>query len=703
MKKVSLCFCFSFLVFASVLSAAEYFVSPQGDDAGSGAKEQPFRTVLRARDQIRADQRAGKAGPWVVTLSEGEFPLEQPLEFTTEDSGTEAAPVVYRGQGEKTVLTGGLDITGWKEESEGVWSANLPELDGQPLFFEQFFVNGRRAARSRYPDRGFLKPAGVSEENPMDPKTRRSEVTMQYLVGQPGDLDLLKAIPKEEYRWAQMVLHHNWDTTRRILLDFDAEKNQMTFRGGNMKSWNPWRTSSQYYLENVRTAFNEPGEWFYDGNAKKVLYRPLPGETLAGSRFIVPRPGLNQLILVRGASKEAPVTNLRFENLSFAYSDAARRADMLRAAGIDPAITGDVDKPGPSQYEPMQAAAFTVAVIMVDEARKIVFDGCRFNHLGEYGLWFRNTSECQFVNGDLMDLGAGGVRLGGGRANEKTGIVTCCEKNVIRNCRITNGGRFFAAAVGVWIGNNTMGNEVTHNDIGDFFYTGVSMGWNWGYHGVCFDNHVDFNRIYDIGQGALADMGGVYTLGTLKGSTVCNNVIYNVKSFGYGGWGLYTDEGSEGLRMENNLVYDTTDGSFHQHYGRDNIIRNNILVRSYLNPQRKPEEQPHQLAATRVEEHRSFLFEKNIIYWDRGTAIGYRFDKVKSDIRNNLWWCTTGPVEFQGKTHEQWEAEGKDIGGKVADPLFVDAANNDFRLKPESPAFGMGFRAFDFSQAGAKR
>jgi hypothetical protein len=192
-------------------------------------------------------------------------------------------------------------------------------------------------------------------------------------------------------------------------------------------------------------------------------------------------------------------------------------------------------------------------------------------------------------------------------------------------------------------------------------------------------------------------MGGVYTLGNHAGTRVCNNVIFNVLSYDYGGWGLYPDEGTEGLLMENNLVYDTSDGSFHQHYGKENMIRNNILAFST----------PHQVAITRVEPHLSLTFENNIIYWDstEAKAIGYQSDNAKVDYKSNLWYSVDadgkpGTVDFKGKTHAEWMANGRDAGSLVADPKFVDAKKRDFRLQPDSPALKMGFVPFDFSKAG---
>ena len=158
---------------------------------------------------------------------------------------------------------------------------------------------------------------------------------------------------------------------------------------------------------------------------------------------------------------------------------------------------------------------------------------------------------------------------------------------------------------------------------------------------------------------------------------------------------MYPDEGSTGILFENNLVYDVRDGCVHQHYGRENLFRNNILAFS----------EEGQVAVTRAEPHLSFTFEHNLVYWDEGRLLGYGGWKngAKVALRNNLYWRAEGkPFDFAGKSFADWQAAGNDADSIIADPMFVDAQARDFRLRPESPAEKLGFKPFDFTRAGVQ-
>ena len=101
----------------------------------------------------------------------------------------------------------------------------------------------------------------------------------------------------------------------------------------------------------------------------------------------------------------------------------------------------------------------------------------------------------------------------------------------------------------------------------------------WGYQrSASHDNLIAFNHIHNIGQGLLSDMGGIYTLGVQPGTVIRNNLIHDVRSAHYGGWCIYPDEGSSHLLIENNICYHADREPFHQHYGRENLVLNNIFA-----------------------------------------------------------------------------------------------------------------------------
>ena len=597
----------------------------------------------------------------VVRLPAGDVALSETMVLGPERSGT-----VFKGASDgSTRVTGALRVGPWTDRGGGVWSAPIPAgADGKRVYTETLFVNGRRASRARFPDSGYFHPKGVVVETelPSSPTGWRQTLNL------PADAaEKLAAVSADELAFAQLLVHVKWDVARYPVAAFADGK--LSVDGHQMKKWIRWREEDLYCIENLRSAFDAPGEWFCDTKAGEILYRPLPGEEIKDA--VVPREGLETLVSVDGAS------DVVFEEVTFAFS-------------------APVSGKGPSRIPTSQAAAaVSSAAVTVDRSTNVVFRNCRFEKTGGYALWFRER-----VRGggayscEMSDLGAGGVRIGmhsWKNGEEVTSGVA------VDDCLVANGGGFHPAGVGVLVANAS-DCSIVHNEIRDLFYTGVSLGWSWGYGGSPAQrNTVAFNRIHDLGKRELSDMGGVYTLGASFGTCVSNNVIHSVHSTFYGGWGLYPDEGSEGIVFENNLVYDTDDASFHQHYGRDNVLRNNILVDSSSG----------QVAVTRAEDHRSFTCERNIVIWSAGDAFvrydGTKSERAKIDWRRNLWWRADGVEQFNGTSFAEWRGRVKDEGSVFADPLFADWRVRDFSLDAKSPALALGFVPFDPALAGRRK
>jgi len=178
-----------------------------------------------------------------------------------------------------------------------------------------------------------------------------------------------------------------------------------------------------------------------------------------------------------------------------------------------------------------------------------------------------------------------------------------------------------------------------------------------------------------------------------------HNHIHDVASHGEPdtmrcGWGIYLDEGSSYMLVENNLVYRTTEGGFHQHYGRENVVRNNILAFS----------EGTQTNVTRRERHRSITFERNIVIYDSGDLLGFKGTLWPDDritCASNLYWRTDGqPVDVLGETLEARQARGRDTGSIVADPRFAAPEHDDFTLTPDSPIGWIGFQPFEVPAMG---
>jgi parallel beta-helix repeat protein len=356
----------------------------------------------------------------------------------------------------------------------------------------------------------------------------------------------------------------------------------------------------------------------------------------------------------------------------------------------------DYDMPPEGLISP-QAAVPVRGAVRGEYATDVRVEACRFENLGGYALELGAGAQRWTVErSEMRGMGGGGLRIGepDGRTPDE---FTACRDHVITDNHLHALGRVFAPAVGVIVFQSG-GNRIAHNEINDLYYTAISVGWNWGYQETpCRGNIIEFNHLHHIGQGRLSDMGGVYTLGIQKGTVVRNNLIHDIASYDYGGWGLYTDEGSTGIVLENNIVYGCKSSGFHQHYGRENVVRNNIFAFNVEN----------QLMRTRDEEHLSFHFTNNIVVFDTGRLLGSSWRNNRYVIDGNVYFdlragADPARMDFAGGTWAQWQARGHDRRSVIADPGFENAKARDFRLRADSPALKLGFRPIDISTVGPR-
>ncbi|MCX7825431.1 MAG: right-handed parallel beta-helix repeat-containing protein, partial [Verrucomicrobiae bacterium] len=381
------------------------------------------------------------------------------------------------------------------------------------------------------------------------------------------------------------------------------------------------------------------------------------------------------LVAFKGApSDKKYVEHLRFVGISFQHTDCHIAPDM------------PPDEQGAIERKPLIAA---------EGLRHSVFENCEIAHAGENGLWLDSGCADNVIRRcHIHDLGGGAVFIGP-RAFKDTPELRV-ERNVLDNCFIHHGSRIFLGSQGVWIGKSSF-NRVTHNEICDFHHLGISVGHSWGYApSTAHHNLIAFNHVHHICNGYFSDGGGIYTLGVSPGTVIANNIVHDVvptPQMPVGGTGIYLDEGSSGILVTSNLVYRVGAGAFNQHYGKENLVRNNIFAFGGSNT----------ITCARSEPHLSFTFEGNIGVSSTGqiTSDHYSPLKCKTEFRRNLYWDTSGKEPlFSGVSFAEWQRSGRDRDSRIADPQFYDAARGDFRLKPTSPALAMGFRPIDAGKVG---
>jgi hypothetical protein len=610
------------------------FLSPQGDPppdffvSPAGKDTNPGTKEAPFATVTRArDAARERKKPATIVLRGGTYFLAEPLVFKAEDSGL----LVAAFPGEKPILSAGRPITGWKKGENGLWTAAATGT------FRQLFVDGNRATRARSEIQRVQGEVSLDAQAKF--KAKEGDVKPGWAAR--GDVEV--------------VVLQSWAELRSPIAAIDGTT--VTLAGKcapSNREGNP-----RYWVENAADLLDQPGEWYLDAKAGVVSYKPFDGQD--PSKVEVIAASLPQIVRFEGAK------NVRLKGLTFAHSDWSM---------------------GPKGYTDVQAAYDIPGAVWGDRATSIRLEDCTVAHVGGYGIEFaRGCKDIHVVGCEIVDAGAGGIKIGETSIRKDEADKT--TGNVVTDTHIHDLGSVYPAGVGIWVGHSSK-NTFAHNHIHDAYYSGFSIGWSWGYGpSGAQENLIEQNHVHHIGRGMLADMGGIYTLGTCTGTVIRNNVFHDIQSSTYGGWGIYFDEGSTGVLAENNIAYRCKSNGFHQHYGKENVLRNNVFA---LNSEA-------QIARTRNEAHLTLTFERNIVYWKEGKLLSGDWGGGPFRWEKNLFWNPAGTKGLPA----DWKEKGLDKDSLIADPLFVDPDKGDFTLKPDSPALKLGFQPIDVSKVGPRK
>lgn len=654
------------------LGTHDLIVSPDGNDMNQGTLESPLKTLKAAKDRVKLLKGISDE-TITVWFRGGTYEFTEEVTFDSSD----AENIVYRSYpGEEVVFSGGTEFTNWTQTIINSTRAFVTDVNTNEMYFHSLFKGEERLSVSKWPKTGSFQVSDSKEEDAFDPNNVSGFFALHaaFYAEKVFNFSNLEDVNvRIMHKWCDDILPlHSVDTaTGRIELKKPAAMNI--------------EVGDNFVYENVREALTEPGEWYLDRSEGKLYYIPEKGET--ADNLTLSAPVTEKLLNIDGASG-VTFSGIKFENTDWDFVSGTKwHVDIDKNHPLYANIKYNHTHP--------QAAYETPAAIYITNSSSVNFINCEFKNISNTAVKYDAGSRDSVVKGCLFDqIGGNAIFIDGPfEIPAKTSNID------VTDCHIRYYGRIYNNSIGVLITHAT-DCDIVHNEIHDGWYTAVSVGWNWGYTDNPTNNiKVQNNLIYNIGNGWLSDMGGIYTLGIQPDTVLSGNVIHNVGCYegstGYGGWGIYLDEGSSYITVENNLVYDCSSQSFHQHYGKDNLIKNNIFALS----------EDGQFIITKNEEHNSLFLYNNIFVSDNEVIYKNTTDTDWFIEDSNTYWDYTNAEKvYSGDSTDlgdrvsvsKMKSKGLYNNGVFADPGFKDIENRDFSISVDSPAIDAGFEPWDY-------
>ncbi|MDE6339901.1 MAG: FG-GAP-like repeat-containing protein [Muribaculaceae bacterium] len=545
------------------------YVSTSGNDLSNGSKEAPVATLSHALELVVEKGTVANDIDFHIILAGGTYYLPSTAIISEKIAGNPNSHLYIEAEdGEMPVLSGAIPVAEWRDAGA---AAGLPDIavgkvlvaDVSPTEkqYRQMWVNGNRASKASNHDDLSL-PRIISK----DAEGKGLVVpALTYDFRNPKEVET--TIIQD---WAMNILRVKSIKTEgdRSYLKFGETETEIEFK----RPWPILRADEQSFsnhffkLSNAIELLNRPREWYSDANEGKLYYWPAYGETAENIKVEV--PVLETILAIEG-TKENPVRNVTFRGITFSHSTWMRPAEAGHVALQAGLFLWDA-------YSQQTATANNVAWVgrpasgvSVSNATDIVFEGCRFEHLGSTGLDFVTGVKNATVRGSVFnDIGGNGI-LAGFYGDEEFEVHQAwnpedsrevCDNILIDNNYISHPAieDWGCLAVAVGYASNI---TISHNEIFDTPYSAINMGWGWVKdESIMRNNHIIGNYIHSFSN-QMRDSGAIYTLSSQPGSSIIGNRIEGVGDphtnpvmwdMRHSQFDLYTDEGTDYYTVKDN-------------------------------------------------------------------------------------------------------------------------------------------------------
>ena len=590
------------LLIASHAPAVEFYVSPTGDDGNDGTGAKPFKTLEAARDAVRKAKGAGGA---TVYLVGGRHFRTRSFELDARDSGSAAAPVVYKAPaGRPVALDGGKIIppSACKPVTDKAVTSRLVaeardkvrRIDLKALGITHYgtlgprgfardyipaplelFINSRAQQVARWPNAGQPHvPLGKVVDAGSVP--RKSDFTFRGGVFEAG-VDRVRRWTKAKNLYVSGIFNYGFadDTIPVRRIDAKARTIHLAYPhlyGLARRGFTTW------YALNLIEEIDSPGEFCVDGESGVLYFYP-PCD-LGGAQIqisLLARP----MVVLAGAS------HVHFEGLVFENSRGTGiyieggKANLvagctLRNLGIVAVQIGQGASPLP-QGRHNAHGVLTPGTPWKPISREL---GSFHNYIYAHTAWNRNGGTGHGVRScTIHDTGAGGVVLGGGDRKTLTPAG-----NFVENCdihHVNRWDRMYKTPVNI----DGVGNRITHNHLHHCPGQAVLLHGN--------DHVIEYNRMNHVVTD-MSDQAAIY-MGrdpSESGNVIRHNFFHDIYSYHAGGHGtqaiFFDDCCTFGATVAGNVFYKTGNtGVIKFHRGGASPIVNNIMIDCPIPVQRK--------------------------------------------------------------------------------------------------------------------